>query len=1083
MHSVLAASRAYCPAILLTVLISSAGASVAAPADRTGALQVEVDSLRRAGQYDKAAEGARALLLAIQGDETRKPYQMADAERLIRTLQLAAALPDSARDRLAEADRLTAEVIRAFQEGHYRLGEQHARRQLEIRRELLGENHADVAWSLNALANFLGELGDSHGAESHYRQAIAVRRTLSVEHPDLSRNLQNLAMLLRDKGDHASAEPLLRESIEMWRKLFGEIPPDRLNSLAMLLFDRGEYGAAEPLFRESLARARSLHGETHLDVVQPLSNLGKLLDDRGDYPSAEPLLRESLALWRKLFGEEHPLVATGLSNLSSVLHKRGDRAGAERLLTESLEISRKLLGQDHPHVAMTLCNLSILRREQGDFAGAESLLQEALVMQRRLLGEEHVDIAGNMVMHGSLLFDRGEYAGAERLYRESLRMRSRLLGEEHPAVASTLFSLAYVMQVAGNHAGAESVLTEAARVYEVARLRTGSALARATAVPSPYPLLAASRLALGREEGAWPAAERSQGRLLADLLASAGHRRLSPGESGQERALGLALDDRERELRAFQEALLEDSSREASARTVAARTRLLEAESRWEAFQQSVAARHPLTEGLAYDLDHVQRTLRSDEALIGWLDHPEERAVDRGLMSWGYVVRPQGPVHWKRTGRQAALVEDLGEHLRRWFRIRQKGTGPPEKLSVAQVFRAEVSRRPVDPSDEPLNAGRLWEERLEPLMPHLAGVEHLIVVPSGDMLGIPVEALRIGGGSQTMGDRFEVSYVPSGTIHAWLAERGNQGKRPEERRDRPPRADLCLAIGDPPFHADDLAEIITDQGLASAANGSEAWLFRSLARLDDSLGIEKEEDLWRSALAGNRGSLRDLRRLPSTREEARQVRAIHGGDSRLLLGADATEQELVSMAAAGQLKKFRTIHIATHALIDDQRPENSALILSQVGLPDALEAAINGNRIFDGCLTAGEIVREWELDADLVTLSACETALGKKVAGEGYIGFAHAFLQAGARSLLVSLWKVEDRSTAMLMQRFYENTLGRTADPPDSSFPARSGAPMSKVEALREAKRWVREWQDGNGNRPYAHPFFWAGFILIGDAH
>jgi CHAT domain-containing protein len=173
------------------------------------------------------------------------------------------------------------------------------------------------------------------------------------------------------------------------------------------------------------------------------------------------------------------------------------------------------------------------------------------------------------------------------------------------------------------------------------------------------------------------------------------------------------------------------------------------------------------------------------------------------------------------------------------------------------------------------------------------------------------------------------------------------------------------------------------------------------------------------------------------------------------------------MAQAGELKQFRTIHFATHALVDDERPENSALILSQLDLPDPLEAALAGTRIYDGRLSAAEIVREWSLDADLVTLSACETGLGQEVAGEGYIGFAHAFLQAGARALLVSLWKVEDRSTSMLMERFYGNRLQRG---------------QTKVEALRDAKQWLREWRDPSGRQPYAHPYYWAGFVLIGEA-
>src|SRR5262249_50200897 len=136
--------------------------------------------------------------------------------------------------------------------------------------------------------------------------------------------------------------------------------------------------------------------------------------------------------------------------------------------------------------------------------------------------------------------------------------------------------------------------------------------------------------------------------------------------------------------------------------------------------------------------------------------------------------------------------------------------------------------------------------------------------------------------------------------------------------------------------------------------------------------------------------------------------------------------------------------------------------------------------------------------SELVTLSACQTALGKYERGEGFVGFAQALLLAGSRSVCLSLWKVDDNSTALLMQRFYRNLLGRRAG---------LRAPLGQAEALAEAKRWLRDLSaeevarlasllrenvargkikprvvaDRKEQRPYAHPYFWAAFILVGD--
>src|SRR5262249_25418706 len=102
----------------------------------------------------------------------------------------------------------------------------------------------------------------------------------------------------------------------------------------------------------------------------------------------------------------------------------------------------------------------------------------------------------------------------------------------------------------------------------------------------------------------------------------------------------------------------------------------------------------------------------------------------------------------------------------------------------------------------------------------------------------------------------------------------------------------------------------------------------------------------------------------------------------------------------------------------------------------------------DGQITAEQIVRTWDLDADLVVLSACESGLGRYAGGEGYLGFAQALFVKGARSLVLSQWKVDDKATALLMTRFYQNRLGQRAG---------LSQPLPKAEALHEAKRWLRE--------------------------
>jgi CHAT domain-containing protein len=426
--------------------------------------------------------------------------------------------------------------------------------------------------------------------------------------------------------------------------------------------------------------------------------------------------------------------------------------------------------------------------------------------------------------------------------------------------------------------------------------------------------------------------------------------------------------------------------------------------------------------------------LSESTAMIGWLDEEMERTT---YDSWVYCIRSSGPVVWARLGR--ASTEG----------------GEVSPLKGARSFRKDLA----DP-DSPAIAVRrgardLWEERVGPLQTALEGVEDLVVIPSGAMLGVPVEAL-VNQWGVPLREQYAVSYVPSATIHTWLTERGA-----EQKHDVGGRA---LLLGDPPFAGAHLTAIERERGVAQAPVATAS----SPASL--------EVALLRGALAGNRESLGALPRLPGTREEIATVAAVYP-DATVLMGPQASEEEIVRLAESGVLHQFETIHLATHAFVDDEHPERSALVLSQVNLPDPLSAAMAGMRIYDGLLSAKEIVREWRLDADLVTLSACETGLGEEIAGEGYIGLAHAFLRAGARSLLVSLWKVEDRATSLLMQRFYENRAGAY----EGERAGCAGKAMSKAEALQEAKNWLRTYTDEYGRRPYEHPYYWSAFILIGE--
>jgi len=199
---------------------------------------------------------------------------------------------------------------------------------------------------------------------------------------------------------------------------------------------------------------------------------------------------------------------------------------------------------------------------------------------------------------------------------------------------------------------------------------------------------------------------------------------------------------------------------------------------------------------------------------------------------------------------------------------------------------------------------------------------------------------------------------------------------------------------------------------------------------------------------GGQGGEGLFARLPYSRAEADAILAMAPPSSRLsALGFDASRETVLS----GRLSTYRIVHFATHGVLDTAHPELSRIVLTQVDE--------RGRPRGDGSLRAHEIYR-LSLPADLVVLSACRTALGPQIRGEGLVGLTRGFLYAGARSVLVSLWEVDDRATAELMRLFYHHLL------------IRHQPPAAALRAAQTALCREPGWEA---------PTFWAGFVLQGD--
>lgn len=982
-------------------------------------LAEQIDSLRTAGRYSQALALAEELLDLRRARTDVKQHQLGDSERMVATLRAIASLPADAQRELMTADNMAGTVDSLYYEDAYEDAAAVLRSQLEIRRRHLGDEDAAVATTMNNLGFMLDMAGEYEEAEEMYRGAVEIdRRVLGDAHPGLATELDNLAVFLSYDGRADEAKALNREALAIFERV-GEPSEDfasALSTLAGLYKDEGDYAAAEPPSRRALAMMRRVAGDDSPDTALQLNELGDILARKGDYVGAEQHLREAIDIYKKADDADPCDYGIALNNLATAYHDQDNLAAAEPLYSEAIEMARAC--EDDEEIALRLNNYADLLHDQRKYDQSEPMYRESLAMHRALFGDAHPRVATVLTMLARDLRDQGRTDEAEPIYQEALAMYRDFLGDAHPHIAMCLYSYSRCLEQEGDFDAALPLLEEAASVFEVARERAGVGMARATFQKAPYPLLANALLELDQTEKAWPAVEKQRGRLLSELIIVTRGRKLSPEENEAQEALLSTLTDLEHELAAYRSAALEDPNSEDAERTAECRNALLDAEAQWAAMQNELARKYPLSAGRTFSMERVRASMPNDAAIVGWLDVEVHKGQPS---SWVYVVPKTGTVTWARLSRD----------------------------SDESAFRAAVAARESSRIGLMRDARAIWEKRFAPVEDALAGVRKLIVIPSGPMLGVPVDAV-VDGEGRYLADRFDISCAPSATLFAWLNE---QSRTADLGRDS-----NVLLVGDPPFSEAQVAEIEEDS--------REDILDLAATDMPDAATLRDDK---RSALAGNAEALARLPRLRGARVELNHLRRLFQR-STTLAGVGASEQSLHGLAAGDALAQYEIVHVATHALVDDRRPERSALVLSQVGLPDPLESATAGKRIHDGLVTASEVMREWNLDADLVTLSACETALGRRVSGEGYIGLAHAFLSAGARTVVVSLWKVDDRASSLLMKRFYENLVG-----------ARDGAaPMTKAAALGEAKAWLRGLEV-DGSVPFEHPYFWSAFVLIGD--
>jgi CHAT domain-containing protein/tetratricopeptide (TPR) repeat protein len=893
---------------------------------------------------------------------------------------------------------------------------------------LPGERLAAAHFSLALLRM---DLGDYPSAKPHLDDALSLTRdALGTMNVTYAVELNALATWNHHTGNLASAVRLHEEVTEIYKQIYGKEHPNyatNLTGLAGLYGAVGWHRKAEIALREAASILEARVGRNHHGYLECIVALSVTLYRLRNYQEAEALASRALTTIGKALGRDNPLYSACLHNLVMFLPNMSANGLIDALI-EFLE-----LDEARPTLQDSIAAFFALDRNELQLA----LLKKVAAVEVSIGMENRTSYSTTLTNIGTAYADRGNFEESETYLRRALEIERKQGYDERPELSQRLSALALVVARTGRPLEAMELMQEAneidsrvmaqvfatgsesQRMQYLAELRRNFHIFLSLVVHqlSDQPAavreafdLTLQRKAIGAEALAAQRDAILSGRYpqlalkleeLRDLRARIARKTLSgfgakPDENGWQQIF--AWNDRK-------ELLETELARHIS----------------------EIALEHQLS---AADWRAVSAMLPRSSRLIEFVQFGDfdPSTVESNVAHYlAFVVSPGDS-----TG--VELV-DLGraEPINRLIGDFREAT-----IGVKAATQTPEPGRPC--GRDPACGYALGELVFFPLIPYLQGATRVYLATDGDLTRLPFEALPLGEARVAI-DRYELSYLNSGRDLIRFNQR-TVGK---------PTAPLVVADPDFEFACDDLGAPPELGGVGDLSRD----FFNADLHFDRLRGTRIEGEAVAKLL--NVAPLLDRAAVEQTIKTKTSPSVLHIATHGFFFPDQHSQQERSSRhpfeLSAGEWAQID--QDSPHSALENPL-QRSGLALAGVNRTLRREGGLPAEAE-DGILTAEDVTAMDLVDTELVVLSACETGLGKVVVGEGVYGLQRAFVLAGAKTLIMSLWKVPDKQTQELMSDFYRRLL--------------DGVP--RAEALRLAQRALKE--------RYAEPFYWAAFICQGD--
>ncbi|MCS7076860.1 MAG: CHAT domain-containing protein [Bacteroidia bacterium] len=937
----------------------------------------------------------------------------------------------------------------------------------EIDVKIYGKEHPEYAISCMNLASLYKEQSKYDKAESLYKEVKEIReKVFGKAHPSYASICDNLAGLYQEQGKYEKAETLFQESKRIREQRLGKKHPSyatSCNNLSSLYQDLGRYNEAISFSNEAREVCAIIHGKNHPDYAKYTNNLALLHQLQGNYSEAERLLKEVKEINATILGKLHHEYAKSCNNLATLYQAKGEYASAELLLREAQQIQLKVVGRENPDYAAYCNNLAVLHKAQGNYDKAKSLYREALEVYTKLYDRKHIEYARTCSNLASLCQFEGKYEESERLLQEAREIVIKTAGNEHPSYAKICNNLAALYQLQSKYDEAECLFIEAKKLIS-------------KIVGSKHQQYAASCKNLGilyQVQGKYTQAEallKEAQRICEEVLGKnhpdyalfCNHLAIlyqNQGKQDEAQSLfGEVLRIKFEEIERNFKTLSENEKEQYIQANI---------DNYFHDFQSFVLERYKQNHAIASDsYNLILKTkgliFQSTEKIKNRILRSEDKEIKKLYSEWKLTkdryVNAQSLSISERKNKRLDLdsLSNRCNELEKELALKSEEfatTFTPQNITwkdiqnalkkrqaAVEIIRIDLSKNKFNPKDSVVYMALIIKKS--------SRVPEVVVLENGNKLE----------------NEYFIYYRRAivNKIQDW--ETYNAFWKPIAQKIK--EVKTVFLSPDGVYQQVNLSTLynsatknyVFDETQVVNVTSTRDILNRRVYTTKSSYLVGNPQfnlgiDTKNNEKPAEQQTIKGLSQLKGAENEVKQISTLLP-NATTITGIDATEEYIRAT------KNPRVLHIATHGYFKKSKYQTSMQAMLNAGLllagvEDYDRMDIRPFDKEDGKLTAFEVMN-MELDStELVVLSACETGLGQ-AGRDGVYGLQRAFKVAGAQNIIMSLWKVNDEATQLLMTKFYENW-------------QKNGMPKRK--AFEMAQKEIR--------KQYKEPYYWGSFVMI----